>query len=141
MIRVCRRASAKHGLLMNFSKGKTECILRPFGDGSQDEPRVITVDDVVVRVVRSCKHVGCRGAGVGPQTPNSARSCKCLRCRHCFVVSDCGVRPALLERGRRNSVPYFRMRAARRTLLRSRCDWITKLSLQAATPDEQVSHF
>ena len=60
MIRVCRRALAKHGLLMNFSNGKTECILRPFGDGSQDlmaclqrvdDQRVTTVDDVVVRVV------------------------------------------------------------------------------------------
>ena len=45
MIRVCRRALAKHGLLMNFSKGNTECILRPVGDGSQNlmacVPRVV----------------------------------------------------------------------------------------------------
>ena len=62
MIRVCRRALAKHGLRMNFSKGKTECILRPFGQGSQDlvaclqrvcGQRVITVDDDAARVVRS----------------------------------------------------------------------------------------
>ena len=56
MIRVCRRAVAKH-----------ECILRPFGHGSQDlvaclqrvdGQRVITVDGAVVRMVRSCKHLG-----------------------------------------------------------------------------------
>ena len=34
VIRVWRRALAKHGLRMYVSKGKTECILRPFGHGS-----------------------------------------------------------------------------------------------------------
>ena len=62
IIRVCRRALAKHGLKINFSKGKTECILRPFGRGSQElaaglqrinGQKVITIDDAVVRVVRS----------------------------------------------------------------------------------------
>ena len=51
---------------MNFSKGKTECILRHFGDDSQDlmaclqrvdDQTVITGDDVVVRVVRSYRHL------------------------------------------------------------------------------------
>ena len=36
MIRVCRRHLAKRGLKMNFSKGKTERIMRPFGRGSQE---------------------------------------------------------------------------------------------------------
>ena len=66
MIRVCRRALAKHGLKMNFSKGKTECIMRLFGRGSQelvaglqciDGQKVTTVDDAVARIVRSYNHL------------------------------------------------------------------------------------
>ena len=60
MIRVCRRALAKHGLKMILSKGKTECTTRHIGRGSQElvAGPVLTVDDAVVRVVRSYKHLG-----------------------------------------------------------------------------------
>ena len=77
MIRVCRRVLAKHGLKMNFCKGKTECILRLFGRGSQelvaglqriDGQKVITVDDAVVRVVKSYKHLGTIHTATGNMT-------------------------------------------------------------------------
>ena len=70
MFRVCRRALAKHGLKMNFSKGKTECIMRLFGRGSQelvaglqciDGQKVITVDDA--DQIAAGRHV-VRGLGV-----------------------------------------------------------------------------
>ena len=69
MIRVCRRALAKHGLQMNFSKDIIECVMRLLGRGSQefvaglqciDGRKVITVDGAVVRIVRSYKHLGAR---------------------------------------------------------------------------------
>ena len=60
MIRCVSTCFGEARLADELLQGKTECILRPFGDGSQDlmaclqrvdDQRVITVDDVVVRVV------------------------------------------------------------------------------------------
>ena len=79
---------AKHGLKMNFSKGKTECIMRPFGRGSQelvaglqriDGQKVTTVDDAVVRIVRSYKHLGTIHTATGNMTEEAADSVEVSR--------------------------------------------------------------
>ena len=91
MIRVCRRALAKHSLKMSFSKGKTECILRPFGRGSLelmaslqriDGQKVITVDDAVVRVVRSYKHLGTIRTTTGNMTEEATARVRAVTVQH-----------------------------------------------------------
>ena len=90
MIRVCRRALAKHGLKMNFSKDKAECIMRLFGRGSQElvaglqciddgDQKVITVDDAAVRIVRSYKHLGTIHTATGNMTEEATARVRVMR--------------------------------------------------------------
>ena len=115
MVRVCRRALAKYGLKMNFSQGKTECILHPYGEGSQalmaslqrvDEQRVIPVDAVLVRVVRSYRHLGTIHAATGNLTEETRAKVRVMISAHrelagrVFGSPSCGPFCSLLrERG------------------------------------------
>ena len=92
MTRVCRRALAKH-----------ECILRPFGHGSQDlvaclqrvdGQRVITVDGTVVRMVRSYKHLGTIHTATGNLTEDATAR---VRAMMAFFSHACGTRLRLSE--------------------------------------------
>ena len=105
---VCRRALAKHGSQMNFSKGKLSANCGPLEMAHRDlmaclqyidDQRVITVDDVV-RVVRSCRHLGTIHTATGNMTEEARARVKAMMAAYRALAGRVFGSPKLSRRTR-----------------------------------------